>query len=116
MGQYNRRSCCKSSKVPQIPVIFHLLNRATLFGACCLREYLQLGSTRAKMLEHKVQALFKQGKHAETRGFVLRECGVRLGNITKLMGFMVYSQEGIEFIGICSTSYTSTIDKNTESR
>ena len=31
MGQYNRRSCCTSSKVPQIPVILHLRTRATPF-------------------------------------------------------------------------------------
>ena len=40
MGQHSRRSCCKSSKVLQTPVILHLLNRATLFGTCCLRAYL----------------------------------------------------------------------------
>ena len=54
MGQYNRRSCCTSSKVPQIPVILHLRTRATPFVTCCLRAYLLLGSTRAKMLERKV--------------------------------------------------------------
>ena len=46
----------------------------------------------------------------------MRECGVRQENITKLLGFMVYSQEGIEFIGICSTSYTSTKTQNPDSR
>ena len=34
----------------------------------------------------------------------------------KTPGFMVYSQEGAEFIGICSTSYTSTKTQNPDSR
>ena len=35
-------------------------------------------------------------------------CGVRLENITKPRGFMGYLRAGTEFIGTCSTSYTST--------
>ena len=52
----------------------------------------------------------------KTRGFVLLECGVRQENITKPLGFMVSSQEGAEFIGICSTSYTSRKTQNPDSR
>ena len=37
---YKRRTCCKSSKVPQIPLVLHLRNIATLLGTCCLRAYL----------------------------------------------------------------------------
>ena len=51
MSWYKRRTCCKSSKVPQIPLILHLRNIAMLLGTCCLRAYLWLGSTHAKMLE-----------------------------------------------------------------
>ena len=39
-AEKNSRSCCKSTKVPQIPVILHFRNRATPFGACCLHAYL----------------------------------------------------------------------------
>ena len=57
-------------------------------------------------------------KHARFRGVVLRECGVRQESITKLLGFMVYAQEDIEFLslGICSTSYTLKKTQNPDSR
>ena len=67
------------------------------------------------MLENKVQASCEQGTHAKTRGFVLWECGVKTGKITKPLGFMVCSQEGTKFIVICITSYTSTKTQNLDS-
>ena len=40
----------------------------------------------------------------------------KIGNMTKTLRAMVYSQEGTEILGIYSTSYTSTETRNPESR
>ena len=72
-------------------------------------------SSRVLIAGKCVQASCEQGTHAKTRGFVLWECGVKTGKITKPLGFMVCSQEGTKFIVICITSYTSTKTQNLDS-
>ena len=93
MGQHNRRSCCKGSKVPQILVIFHFLNRAMLFGSGCLRAYLQLGSNEREDVGTQDLGIVRTRKNMQKLEVLsCWECRVRLENITKFLGFMVSSQ------------------------
>ena len=82
-----------------------LFSRVLMAGTCAREDFRKHGL-----------GIILTRKHARTRGFVLWECGVRLENITKPRGCMVYPQEGTEFIGVCSTSYTSTRTQNPYSR
>ena len=116
MGQYDRRSLKKllqelesTAKTSYLALTQQSYAIRSMLSSCVLTTG---KCARAKMLESKVLASLEQGEHARTRGFVLWECGVSLENITKPRGCMVYPQEGTEFIGVCSTSYTSTRTQN----
>ena len=90
--------------------IRNMMSRRVLIAGKYARE--DVGKQGFKNMQ-KLEVLCCWNK---TRGFVLLECGVRQENITKPLGFMVSSQEGAAFIGICSTSYTSRKTQNPDSR
>ena len=48
MGQYNRRSCCKRSKVPQIPVILRKLDWDSVSFWACLQDKLRVEGWRCQ--------------------------------------------------------------------
>ena len=99
-----RRSCCKSSKVLQIPVILHFHSRATTFGTCCLR--------RTCSWEVRAQRCWKARfrHHSNTENMRKLEalfCGVRskTGKHHETLGFHDVFAIGHRIIGICSTWY-----------
>ena len=87
-----------------------MLSSRTLIAGKCARE-----DVRKQGCDNSRCSLVGEGQMCTAAPAQKSLVGERSKPGKHRLGFMVYSQEGTEFIGICSTSYTSTKTQNPDS-